>query len=165
MKTCSTCHLAALSQNRCQLTGLPISADDFCSRHTTEALGVCYSCHRPLLPEGTTLVKGDDSYLIFCQECASKLSSCAFCRKAQTCEFETNPDPMPKIIIQQAQKNNNVVMQFQVKNPERIKKFCYFCCCWNAEEEVCFKECGIGCIEHEPVFSHEKSSNTQTGEV
>lgn len=164
MKTCKTCRLAALAQNRCQLTGLPISADDFCSRHTTEALGVCYSCHRPLLPEGTILVKSDDSYLIFCQECASKLSSCAFCRKAQTCEFETNPDPTPKVTVQQVQKGN-MVMQTQIKNPERIKKFCSFCCCWNAEEEVCFKECGIGCIEHESVFSHEKSSNTQTGEV
>lgn len=164
MKTCRTCRLAALAQNRCQLTGLPISADDFCSRHTTEALGVCHSCRRPLLPEGTILVKGNDSYLTFCQECASKLSSCALCLKAETCEFETNPEPMPKVTVQQVRKDN-MVMQVQIRNPERIKKFCHSCSCWDAEEGFCYKEYGIGCIKHESVFSHEKSSNTQTGEV
>lgn len=157
MNTCKTCRLAALSQNRCQLTGLPISTNDFCSRYTTEALGVCHNCHKPLLPEGTILIKGDDSYLIFCQECASKLSSCSFCRKIQICEFKTNPDPIPKTITQQAQKNNIVLMQFQIKNPERIKKFCHSCSCWNTEEEICFKEFGIGCINHESVIDRQKS--------
>lgn len=157
MRTCRTCRLAALSQNRCQLTGLPISADDFCSRHTTEALGICHSCRRPFLPEGTILVKGNDSYLTFCQECASKLSSCRLCCNTQICEFETNPDPIPKTITQQARQSNNVVMQFQVKNPERIKKFCLSCSCWNAEEEICFKEYGIGCINHESVINRQKS--------
>ena len=156
MKKCSTCRLATLSQHKCQLTGLPITADDYCSRHTTEPLGTCYSCHRALLPEGTILVKGNDVYLTFCQECASKLSSCAFCFKAEACEFETNPDPMPKVTIQQM-RQGNMVMQTQVKNPERIKKFCPSCRCWNTEEEVCFKEYGIGCNTHESVINRQNS--------
>ena len=154
MNTCRTCRLAALSQNRCQLTGLPISANDFCSRHTIEPLITCHNCHRPLLLEGTILVKKNDSYLTFCQECASKLSSCGFCYKAQICEFETNSDPTPKAITQQG---NNVLMQFQTKNPKRIKKFCHSCSCWNAKEEICFKESGIGCINHESVINRQKS--------
>lgn len=156
MNTCKTCRLAALAQNRCQLTGLPITADDFCSRHTIEALDICHSCHRPLLPKGAILVKGNDSYLTFCQECTSKLSSCAFCLKAEVCEFETNPDPMPKVTVQQM-RQGNMVMQTQIRNPERVKKFCHSCHCWNAKEEMCFKEYEVGCIKHESVIDRQKS--------
>ena len=156
MNTCRTCRLAALSQNKCQLTGLHITADDYCSRHTTESLSTCFACHRALLPEGTILVEGNDSYLTFCQECASNLSSCAFCTGLETCEFNTNPDPMPKATVQQM-RQGNMIMQTQVKNPERVKKFCHSCRCWNTEREECFRDYGVGCIKHESVINRQNS--------
>lgn len=144
MNTCKTCRLASLPQSRCQLTGLPITADDFCSKHVTEDLNFCQSCRKFLLAEDTILIKNGNNHLIYCQSCASKLSACAYCRNAQICEFETNADPTPKVTLQQVRKGN-MVMQTQIKNPERIKKFCHSCTCWSAETEECYKEYGIGC--------------------
>lgn len=85
------------------------------------------------------------------------MNTCHTCRQNTLCEFETSPDPMPKAITQQAQKNNIILIKFQIKNSERVKKFCLSCPCWNAKKQVCFKEYGTGCINYESVIKRQKS--------
>lgn len=139
---CNTCRLGDMTQNKCQLTGFDITAEDYCSKWTN-SLEQCSICRRYILPSGVVYSNGN----IYCADCASKLLSCAFCVRCHVCEFETNPDPMPKVIIQTMQQGT-MRMQQQVKNPERIKKFCTDCKCYS-EDSGCLKEFHIGCINHE----------------
>ena len=72
---------------------------------------------------------GEGEDRITCKPCCVFIGRCHTCINGQTCEFETNPSPTPKVIMQTFQ-NGNMTMQQQVKNPERIKEFCHNCPCW-----------------------------------
>lgn len=146
MNTCQTCRFAALTQHQCKLTNISITDKDYCSKHSAELIN-CELCNNLMLPNAAFIVPTNGAYRTLCGKCAANLTHCVYCRQNNLCEFETNADSSPKVILQE-QRQGNMVMQTQIKNPERVKKFCYSCSCWNTEEEVCFKEYGIGCINH-----------------
>lgn len=137
---CNTCALFNKIKSVCGLTGRPVSETaDYCSEHTNELL-ICDICHLPMLPTGCFI---QDSTHIYCEKCNQYLNSCQVCDKFQICPFETDPNPIPKVVVNTKQQGN-MRMQVQERNVEREKMFCYECCCWN-EEYGCMKMFNIGC--------------------
>lgn len=139
-KYCGTCAIFDKIKSVCGLNGRPVSKTaDFCSKHTNELL-ICDICHLPMLPTGCYI---EDANHIYCEKCNQYINSCQVCDKFQTCPFETDPNPLPKVVVKIIQ-NGNMKMQTQVRNEEREKLFCHTCGCWN-EEAGCLKIFAIGC--------------------
>lgn len=73
----------------------------------------------------------------FCGECASKFGTCEMCIHGRSCEFFTNPAPIPQVMMQKIRQQtpHGYMEQIQeVPNPERIKAFCLDKC-------ICCKTC------------------------
>lgn len=86
-------------------------------------------------------VINEDDRLLLCNQCASLAGTCYLCIQGRYCEFETNPDPMPKQVAKVIQQGNMRV-QTVVKNPSRVDAFCTNKCpCFNPEFG-CLKENG-----------------------
>ena len=92
-----------------------------------------------------------DSGKIICGNCYEKLNTCLGCRHGQHCQFEENPSPIPKVVMQTIRQGNSI-MQMQVKNPERIKICCEGCACF--EKEGCKRLFSI-CGEYNFIYSNE----------
>ena len=81
----------------------------------------CETCGRPtdqqiLCPDG-------DIWHILCPNCASQLNSCSFCKKVNTCLFETDPSPLPKMIQKQIRQGPMISVTTE-KNPARVDITC-----------------------------------------
>lgn len=99
----------------------------------------CDCCNASWNGEGAQLFEGD----VICPSCGNSLGYCPTCELAQICPFETSSSPVPKVILKQI-KQGNMVMQTQIKNPERIKVTCESeCKCWNTEHQFCMKQDGF----------------------
>lgn len=69
------------------------------------------------------------------------------CEFAKTCDFETNPSTMPKI-VQKVIQQGNMQMATQVRNPEREKITCAAGCkCYN-ETYGCSRQDNL-CINYD----------------
>ena len=100
----------------------------------------CENCGRqPLANTDTVVVPLDEGGArIFCKQCYSLFGHCHMCQHNTSCAFQTDPDPMPQFIMQTARKQTPMgtqIIQRQVMNPERVKKFCTPCKCNFASEE------------------------------
>ena len=152
IKYCSTCRLRDKQKKVCLLFGVPMEDRDYCSKHADEII-LCDICGNPLL--GPTYVEddGDEKLLRYCERCHQAFQTCQLCSKMQECEFETNPDPMPKIVMK-AVRQGNMMMQTQVKNEERVQKFCHSCHCWLGDGiDACGKEFNVSCYKNPRYFS------------
>jgi hypothetical protein len=96
---------------------------------------VCNYCGRQLPP----FVISDDA--LVCMNCYQQFYTCRMCEMGHLCEFETNPSPSPKVVFQTI-RQGPMVIQHQVKNPQRVEQFCHKCLCWNTEKGYCGKEDG-----------------------
>ena len=100
----------------------------------------CFNCGRPV-PDEQAIVYTDPSVYVICHQCFSQTKTCAMCVERSTCEFETNPSPLPKQ-EQKTIRQGNMVMQTVVKGEERTRLFCQGGCkCWS-EDFGCLKENG-----------------------
>ena len=135
---CNTCGYCDAARKACALYGRMIDVNaDYCSKHVKlDNLEFCAICGNPIV--GGVYDVDSDNYLHL--ECARKLGTCATCVKSQICEFDTNPDPTPKAIMQ-TMRQGNMTIQQQVRNPDRIEKFCKDCACFCAENG-CLKQNG-----------------------
>lgn len=142
---CRTCALRNEAKQVCQLTGIPINLDiDYCSKHTEDLTNVCDMCGSLMLAPGFVESDAEGKVHIYCHRCNQLFSTCQLCDNVAKCEFETNPDPMPKVVMKTV-RQGNMVMQTQVRNEERMKKICPSCSCWS-DEFGCLKEFNIGCL-------------------
>ena len=90
----------------------------------------CETCGRPT--ELQVLCPDGDKWHILCPSCASQLNSCAFCKKVNTCTFETDPSPLPKMIQKQIRQGPMISVTTEM-NPERIRQTCEKGCdCFDA---------------------------------
>ena len=156
-KTCNTCLLGDKIQKRCRLSGIPIDPEkDFCS-HYTDSLENCEICGHPMLTEGSFIEQDDNGvWHQYCSNCAKLLQTCQTC--SNPCEFESNPDPMPKVVIKTV-RQGNMQMQTQVMNPERIQKFCPSCNCYD-EEVGCKRVFNDSCCKKPNFWSSRNSVNS-----
>lgn len=155
IKYCETCRLHEKTKKICLLTGIPMKDTDYCSKHANEII-VCDICGNPLL--SPTYVEYDCDGILrqYCERCHQAFQTCQLCPKFQKCEFMTNPDPMPQVIMKTV-RQGNMVMQAQVKNEKRVQKFCPSCCCWD-ENHGCMKEFNIGCTNRPDFYNTRESS-------
>lgn len=135
-------------QGICALKGIKMNGEtDFCSKHT-DYLKKCNICDNLMFGPGYIEHNGEN-YICMCDRCYQLYSTCQMCPVFQVCEFMTNPDPMPKVVVKTI-RQGNMTMQTQVKNEERVKKFCPSCECWD-ENHGCMKEYNIGCYKRDTV--------------
>ena len=95
----------------------------------------CDYCGNPV----STIV--DEEGTCSCINCYQQFYTCAMCEKVLQCEFETNPSPLPKQ-VQQTVQRGPMIAQTIVKNPERVKQFCFPCQCFDQDNLVCLREDG-----------------------
>lgn len=139
-KYCQSCGLRNEKENVCRLYNRKVNPTiDFCSRHT-QTIYHCELCNNITLKP--TFIPDGNTWHCYCSKCSEQINGCNFCRLGPTCAFETDPDPLPKLITQQTRTPFGI-QQTQIKNPCRIEKFCNSCSCWNAEEKVCYKQFGF----------------------
>lgn len=84
-------------------------------------------------------VKNTETINLFCRKCSSLFDTCHFCEHFTQCGFESDPDPLPQfVMIQQRQQTpmGQSIIQYQVPNTERLRKFCLGgkCACCNEED-------------------------------
>ena len=137
IKRCITCRIRNPEQNVCQLSGQKIDPNvDYCTKHK-DYINTCELCHRATLD--AYFVKDGENWHSFCGECIHKLNSCIFCKNTNTCDFETNPSPLPKMVQQQIRQGPMITVT-TVKNPERIRQTCQNGCGCFSAEFGCMKE-------------------------
>ena len=102
---------------------------------------LCESCGKNLVQNSDVVlyVKNGVTH-IYCRNCNAGFGGCPMCAHNASCAFDTNPDPMPKFIIlsQEYRTPYGVqIIQKQVPNAERVKKFCVEgkCPCYNGDDE------------------------------
>ena len=97
----------------------------------------CETCGRPT--DQQVLCPDGDIWHILCPNCASQLNSCSFCKKVNTCLFETDPSPLPKMIQKQIRQGPMISVTTE-KNPEREKITCQNGCLCYLEEWGCMRQ-------------------------
>ena len=60
---------------------------------------------------------------VICGNCLAELRTCASCVSSAYCDFESNASSLPKAVVQNI-RQGNMVIQTQVRNPERVKITC-----------------------------------------
>jgi hypothetical protein len=115
---------------------------DYCSKHADEII-LCDICGNPLL--GSTYVEydGDGELRQYCERCHQAFQTCQLCPSFQKCEYMTNPDPMPKVVMKTV-RQGHMQMQTQVMNPDRVNKFCLVCGCYD-KELGCKRQLNVAC--------------------
>ena len=142
IKYCRTCSYFDKNKEICALSGLPMDGDkDYCSKHTDEFLR-CEVCGNIMFTLGSIIeIDNNGECHQYCARCRELLRTCQTC--SAPCEFETNPDPMPKVVMKTV-RQGNMQMQAQIMNPERVEKFCLICGCY--EEGIgCKRQFNVGC--------------------
>lgn len=155
IKYCNTCRLRDKTKKVCLLFGIPMEDTDYCSKHA-DVIIPCDICGQALL--GSTYVEydGEGEPHQYCERCHQAFNTCQLCPSFQKCEFKTNPDPMPQVVMKTV-RQGNMMMQTQVKNEKRVQKFCPSCCCWD-ENYGCMKEFNVGCINKQDFWTSRNPS-------
>lgn len=88
---------------------------------------ICENCGKPLENNNTVVdTKEDGSIHLFCRKCSSLFGTCAMCMHTY-CGFFNDPDPMPQFVMacrEQRTPAGTIVEQYQIPNPDRVKRFC-----------------------------------------
>lgn len=111
----------------------------------------CVCCGR----EGATVIY-DGKF--FCIVCTNNFNTCAMCVHSKNCEFDSNPAPIPKMVvkkIRQQTEHGYMEQIVQVPNPQRVKALCLdgeCVCCKTCEDEKvrCLRQFGV-CENYEEI--------------
>lgn len=113
-------------------------------------------------------VRDEGRINLFCPKCAMFSGQCPMCEHYPQCGFKEDPDPMPQfVMVQQVQEvpGGHSIIQQQVPNTERLRKFCLDgkCVCCNEDDPkdpFCCRYTGFGtCRNYKE--KHFESKNTQ----
>lgn len=89
---------------------------------------ICENCGKTVEPNRVVFsLKNGGGISTYCTDCSSLFGTCHTCKNRKGCGFFNDPDPMPKyIVIQQKTQHTNgySIVQRQVPNTERLRKFC-----------------------------------------
>lgn len=140
-KHCGQCALRNPSQQVCQITGWSYEDKDPACKNFCNHLSVCEYCGRAY----PSIMNILDERLI-CEDCLNATGTCRMCEFAKTCDFETNPSTLPKV-VQKVVQQGNMQMATQVRNPERKKITCEAGCKCYDEEYGCSRQNSL-CINY-----------------
>lgn len=117
----------------CMRMNLPTIENCRCPLYRSDEPETCAICGQPI--EKGIIWFGSNP---LCQNCGHLIGACQTCARRNTCVFETDPSPVPKI-VQKTIKNGNMVSSFPVKNPERVVATCVNqnCACYRREDGCC----------------------------
>ena len=150
-KSCFTCAYRTLNPQQCPLIGYNYADDrnQVCPYHTTE-LPKCDICGQ-IVPDSMFTQKSDGSWIRICKNCQSKSGTCGNCENSHTCDFETNPSPIPKAVQKRIQQGNQI-MVVTVKNDARVAETCAKNCeCFDLDSNSCNRENNT-CGKHKGEF-------------
>ena len=138
-KSCYNCGYRALNPQECPVLGIPYGPTA-CPFHTKE-LTYCAICNQVIPGRNVTFTQApDSSWKAVCEKCLPVIGTCRTCSKGSTCDFETNPSPIPKAVEKRFQQGNQIIVT-TVKNDERINETCAKNCeCFDHETRTCRKE-------------------------
>ena len=144
-KSCFNCGYRALNPQECPVLGIPYGPTA-CPFHEQE-LTYCAICNQVIPGRNVTFTQApDSSWKAICEKCLPALGTCRTCSKGSTCDFETNPSPIPKAVQKRIQQGNQIIVTTE-KNPSLIEITCKKNCkCWNTKIQECNKE--FGCCEN-----------------
>jgi hypothetical protein len=149
-KSCLTCGYRNLNPQQCPLIGFQYTEDcnAVCPYWVAEVptCGICGQVD----PQAILTQKSDTSWIRLCRNCAGKSGTCGGCSKSTTCDFETNPSPIPKAVEKRFQQGNQIMIT-QIKNPDRIAISCRINCECFSEKFGCLRENGT-CGNYEDAF-------------
>ena len=137
IKSCLTCGWRDFNPQQCPLIGYSYAADRnvYCPYWVEDVL-ICDNCGKTDLNMLITET-APGVYKYLCRNCASLSGTCGSCTCGNTCDFETNPSPLPKAVRKQVRQGNQIAV-VTVKNPERIDITCRKNCkCFDAENDDC----------------------------
>ena len=138
-KSCFNCGYRALNPQECPVLGIPYGPTA-CPFHTKE-ITYCAICNQIIPGRNITFTQApDSSWKAICEKCLPTIGTCRTCSKGSTCDFETNPSPIPKAVQKTIQQGNQI-MVVTVKSDERINETCAKNCeCFDHETRTCRKE-------------------------
>lgn len=148
--TCLTCGFHTLNPQQCPLIGYQYAenGNQVCP-YWTEELPICGVCGE-INPIYALTQKADESWIRICKNCLSKSGTCVMCLKSTTCDFETNPSPIPKA-VQKTIQQGPITTVTTVKNIERVRETCQKNCECFRENFGCLRESG-NCEKYKGLF-------------
>lgn len=103
----------------------------------------CNYCGREN-PQLIFTVFNDNAPTAMCPNCAQVIGTCGLCTNSVKCEFESNPSPLPKMVMKTVQQGN-MIMQTTIPNPDRIKALCPSCACYSEDPFICCRHVAGTC--------------------
>lgn len=138
-RICGNCALKHPKDQTCLIFRESFPAEQSACPKFTKTIRTCALCGNILLTPGI-LELIDSTYINYHDECAKYMGTCQTCGQGALCSFKTDPSPIPPVIMQ-TQRQGNMVIQQQVKNPERIEATCAKGCpCYDPT---------VGCLKEE----------------
>lgn len=119
-QTCGVCSLAQFCQVR------EVVGQGFCDNFTRQELKRCVFCGNIIMPN--KIIWTDSGPV--CEKCINLFGKCPTCKNMNVCEFQSNPNSIPKVVQKQVQTPQGTIVT-NVKNPTRIDMFCKVCKCWD----------------------------------
>ena len=151
-KSCFNCGYHQLDTTKCPLIAYTYKngAVPVCPYWVGE-LNKCGVCGQVIAGQTLRFFEATDgTFKLLCDNCKNALGTCRTCTKSTTCDFETNPSPIPKAVIKSIQQGS-MITQIQIKNPSRIDISCRVNCECFSEEFGCLRENGT-CGKYEEVY-------------
>lgn len=150
-KSCFTCAFRTLNPQECPLIRYSYTEDrnQYCPYWSAE-LPICDRCGQIEL-NSILSQSSDGTWKRLCKKCESLSGTCGGCSKSSTCDFETNPSPIPKAVQKRIQQGNQIMVT-TVKNDARINETCAKNCeCFDHETRTCCREYNC-CKNYEGIF-------------
>ena len=141
MKSCLTCGYSTLDPQQCPLIGYSYTEDrNTCCPYWIDKLRKCVRCDRIIVSPNPIVINKDNTWGYICENCISLSGTCGGCLKSTTCDFETNPSPIPKAVQKRIQQGNQIMVT-TVKNEARVLETCAKNCdCFDHENKICSRE-------------------------
>ena len=123
---------------------------EFCHAHTTaEAFDQCDIC-KAVVNKDTSVIclKDDGTVNLICLNCNNGFNTCKTCGNSRSCDFITNPTPIPQQ-VKKTVRQGNAIIQTMVINPDRVAETCMKNCkCWSHEHNYCRRENDEWCVNY-----------------
>ena len=148
-KSCLTCGYRSLNEKACPLIHCVFTENPQVCPYWVAEVPICEVCGQ-VDPQTLLTQKSDTTWIRICRNCSSKSGTCGGCSKSTTCDFETNPSPLPKAVQKQLRQGNQILVT-TVKNEERIRETCEKNCGCFSQEFGCLRENGT-CGKYEGAF-------------
>lgn len=154
LSKCKNCGLYESSTLTCKIFKTNINPEEPGCPYFAKNKIICDYCGKIIVkPRDALIEQFNDISISLCDKCNTQINSCSFCSFGTTCDFNTNPINLPKVVQKQV-RQGYTIMTTQIKNPAREAETCAKNCkCWDPINQTCNKEgevkwCESYCRKH-----------------